>query len=353
MTYRARSVWSVVSLASVTLGAGSAAAQFADSAWPGFSGGPTKSRAVDAAGPATELDFSLPGIGTVTPGGLTVAEDGTLYFKEFWGSPTAPHSVVKRISPTDGTVLAMSEELSGNAGDYGGVAIGTDAVYIAVNRPASSPPTVVMKLNKSTLATIDTFTDASWVGIRGTPLIGSHNNADGNKNLYVTDRNGNALVAVDSVTGVQQWRRPTITAQPPFGQIGPIWSDGERDCFTYFANDAIGHAAIKDNGDGTWTELWENPLAGPQNFNWWGSGAMSEDGTRIYVTTFNDNFTPSLWAVSVADGSVIWTVDGQREGIDERNFFGRPAVVGNAIYCGGALNVIAKYVDNGGSVTEA
>ena len=57
----------------------SALAQFDSSVWPGYRGTAAKRGAVAAPGPATELAFStaVPNFGTSTPGGFTVAGQGT------------------------------------------------------------------------------------------------------------------------------------------------------------------------------------------------------------------------------------------------------------------------------------
>jgi hypothetical protein len=334
--------------------ASAAMAQFDNSPWPGFSGTAAKRRAVAAPGPVEPTPTVFTATGVPSPGGFTLAANGDVYFKDYWlnvnGDGTGSQSIVKRMNPNTGEILAMTANLGGIAGDHGGVAVGVDAVYVTIFRGAGSTSSV-FKLNKTTLAVISEFTNhPAWVGIRGTPLIGNVANMNGNVNLYCVDRDGNQILAIDSVTG-QQMGVHSFSGHV-LGQLGPMWTVDGRDVFAYCNNSDLGNAvALKDNGDGTFTNLW-TVLSGPGNFNWWGSGALSADGTKIYVTTFNDNFTASLWALNTSDGSVVWSVDGRRGMPDELNFFGRPAVVGNSIYCGGGFAVVAKFTDEGSSVTR-
>ena len=325
------------------LAASPALAQFDNSVWPGFRGAAPKRGAVSAAGPSLTLGFrvEVPDFGTTTPGGFTVASNGDIYFKAY--SPT--NSRVYRLNPATGAVLASSADFAGNGGNYGGVAIGTDALYVCIYNGAGN--TKIVKLNKTTLATITEFTNAAFLGLRGTPLIGSVPNTNGNVNLYIHDRNGAKLHCVDSVTGNLQWSYSLIY-DTPFGQAGPQWltQDGKQ-AIGYFGNGNFGPgAAIKDNGDSTFTVLWD--ATGPGNFNWWGSGALSTDGTKIYVTTFNDpvppgtTLTDAMWAIKVSDGSIAWSGGG-----GEANHFGRPAVIDTTVYAGSAAGRVYCYEDQG------
>jgi hypothetical protein len=326
-------------------------AQFDNSPWPGFAGTASKRRAITAPAPVT-ADAVTYNVGVPSYGGITLGADGSVYFKEYWtnanGDGTGNRTIVKKLNPDTGAVDAESINLGGVGGDHGGVAVGVDALYVTNYRGEGL--TSVFKLNKTTLAVINEFTNASWRGIRGTALIGNALNANGHVNIYVVDRNGNQILAIDSVTGAQMG--VFAFGGHVLSQLGPMWTEKGRDVFAYFNNSDLGNAvALRDNGDGTLTNLW-SVFSGPGNFNWWGSGALSEDGSRIYVTTFNDNLTPSLWALNTSDGTAIWSVDGRRFEADELNFFGRPAVVGNSIYCGGGAEVIAKFTDNGKGYTR-
>jgi hypothetical protein len=327
--------------------ASTAVAQFDSSVWPGFRGTATKRGAVAAAGPATNLAFStaVPNFGTCTPGGFTIAANGDIYFKAY----STTNSKVYRLNPANGAVLGSSIDFAGTAGNYGGVAVGVDAVYVCIYNGAGA--TSIQKLDRSTLAVITSFTNAAWQGFRGTPLIGSVLNNAGHVNLYVADRNGNMIYAVDSVTGALMG---SFTPLYPaiLGQLGPMWTTNDgKQAFAHFGNGNFGPGeALKDNGDGTLTPLWQ--LAGPGNFNWWGCGALGTAGDRIYVTTFHDPilpdpaFTDSMWCVSLADGSVIW-----HAGLPDGNHFGRPAVIGRRIYAGNGGGSVYCYEDQDVSAT--
>jgi outer membrane protein assembly factor BamB len=322
-------------------GATSAQAQYVDSVWPGFRGTAAKRGSVLADGPAVNHDFTIGNQGIVSAGGICVDDDGDIYFKTYDQEET--QSFVRRLDGCTGANLASSPALVSAAGNYSGVSIGVDAIY--ASNYAGAGNTSIFKLNKNTLAVIDEFTDPAFVGLRGAPLISDIPNDAGNQVLYVADRNGVAIHAVDSVTGEVMWSHP-VFADAPFMQLGPMWETGDgRQAFAYFANiDIGGGIAIADNGDGTFEVLWD--FVGPDSFNWWGTGALSEDGERIYVPTFNDNDADSFWVIDVDDGSVIDSFSGQTED-GPLNFFGRPAVIGNRIYCGGGDGVVACFQDDG------
>ncbi len=321
----------------------SARAQFENSVWPGFKGRAEKRASVTADGPATVHAFTKAMFATVSTGGFTVGADGSVYFKSHFGSGTTH---VYRLDGA-GNVLATSPNIGGAIGGYAGVAVGVDAVYTSVHGGGVTP--AIVRLDKSTLAVLNTFTNPAFGSLRGTPLISETVNNAGHHNLYVHDRLNKQVHAVDSMTGTIMWTYTGLVYDTYFGQLGPMWrlQDG-RQAFAHFENGDLGPGhALADNGDGTFQVLWS--LQGPENFNWFGSGALSEDGQRIYVTTFNDNDTPSLWAIKTLDGSIVWSVPGMRGTPEELNFFGRPAVVGNRVYCGGGLGVIAAFDDQGGT----
>jgi len=74
---------------------------------------------------------------------------------------------------------------------------------------------------------------------------------------------------------------------------------------------------------------------------------MNAAKDTIYVTTFNDGDTASLWSIDAMTGAQNWSVPGMEGTIHELNFFGRPAVMGNRVYVGGAYGVIACFEDDG------
>src|SRR5690606_17217973 len=130
-----------------------AMAQYADSPWPSWRGGPGNQASVQAPGPATNLDFALREFGLVAVGGFTVDDDGDIYFK----TRSDAGARVYRMNPASGAVLASTPVLPSNGGAYAGVAVGRDAVYTCLYNGAGA--TSVLKLNKNTLAIIDEFTD--------------------------------------------------------------------------------------------------------------------------------------------------------------------------------------------------
>ena len=284
-------------------------------------------------------------MGVPSSGGFTVAANGDIYFK----TNQETSCFVYRVNPSDGTLLATSVDLGGGFGNYGGVAVGVNELYVTLYGGLATPSVLV--LDKANLNVLRTHADPVFGGMRGTPLIGDVANTNGNVNLYVSDRNGAAIHAVDSVTGQVMWTHFLLVNMAPFDQLGPMWTTAAgKNAVAYFANDALGPGlALADNGDNTYDILWQD--AGPESFNWWGSGALSTDESRIYVTTFNDNDTPALWAIDIANGSVIWSVPGNRGLPDERNYFPRPAVVGDRIYCAGGNSLITCFQDNGNGYT--
>ena len=325
--------------------AASALAQFDNSPWPSFKGDGAKRASVTAAGPATELAWTLTGVGIASSGGFTVAANGDIYFK----TNEEAQCFVYRLNADDGSILATSVDLGGGFGNYGGVAVGVNELFVTLYGGAATPSILV--LDKANLNVLRTYADPAFGGMRGTPLIGDVPNVNGNVNLYFSDRNGLAIHAVDSITGQVMWTHFVPVNMASFDQLGPMWTTtGGKNAVAYFANEALGPGlALADNGDNTYDILWQD--VGPENFNWWGSGALSADESRIYVTTFNDGDTPSLWAISVADGGIVWSVPGNRGLPDERNYFPRPAVFGDRVYCAGGNSLVTCFRDDGAGYT--
>ncbi|MBK7405576.1 MAG: PQQ-binding-like beta-propeller repeat protein [Phycisphaerales bacterium] len=312
-----------------------------------------------AAGPADNHAMTVTGQYPVSMGGFTVGANGDLYFKTHRNDANidadgGPGCTVVRMDRATGAVLA-SVDLPGGSGNYSGLTHAVNGIWTVVHGHGATP--TIYRLNATTLAVEQQITNGDFGGLRGAPLIGSVPNMNGHLNLYVHDRNNNKIHCVDSVTGELMWSYIPIGSPALFGKMGPSWTDGGKDVFAYFANTSVfPGVALKDNGDHTYTELW---IGGPENFNWLGSGASATPGGTIYVNTFTDDGgagpTPTLWAIDGGDGSVLWAVDGHRgEGADvELNFFSRPAVKGNRVYCCGGYGVVTCFVDNGGSYTQA
>ncbi|MFG0244088.1 MAG: GC-type dockerin domain-anchored protein [Phycisphaerales bacterium JB054] len=348
----------------VLLAAGMASAATAQidpsASWGAYKGDQLRRASVTAtAGPVEELAMTVSGQYPVSEGGFTVGANGDLYFKTHRNdgnisSDGGPGCTVVRMDRETGAVIA-SVDLDGGSGNYSGLTHAVNGIWTTVHGNGATP--AIIRLNKDTLAVEQTIESGAFGSLRGAPMIGSVPNTNGNLNLYVHDRTNNQIHAVDSVTGAVMWSYTPIGDPVPFGKMGPIWTENGRDVIGYFANTPVfPGVALQDNGDGTNTELW---IGGPENFNWIGSGASSTAGGTIYVNTFTDDNgdgpTPTLWAIDAADGTVNWAVDGRRgEGSDvELNFFTRPSVKGDRVYCVGGFGVVTCFVDNGGSYTQA
>jgi len=311
-----------------------------------------------SAGPVVELADTITGHYPVSEEGFTVGANGDLYFKthrnnENINNDGGPGCTVVRMDRDTHAVLA-TRELPGGSGNYSGLTHAVDGIWTTTF--GNSTTTTIFRLNKETLAIEKEFTNAEFSGLRGAPMVGTVPNGNGNVNLYLHDRGVNKIFAVDSETGDIMWSYTPIGDPVSFGKMGPHWISGGRDTFAYFANTAVfPGVALRDNGN-SYTELW---IGGPENFNWIGSGAAGEPGGTIYINTFTDDSgagpTATLWAIDPIDGSILWEVDGHRgEGCGiELNFFARPAVMGNRVYCVGGCGVVTCFVDNGNSYTQA
>jgi hypothetical protein len=328
--------------------------------WPAYKADQLRRAFVmPSAGPVTALADTITGHYPVSEEGFTVGSNGDLYFKthrnnDNINSDGGPGCTVVRMDRDTGAVLA-SVELPGGSGNYSGLTHAVDGIWTTVHGNGAVP--TIYRLNKTTLAVEKEFTDGAFSGLRGSPIVGNTPNVNGNVNLYLHDRGVNQIFAVDSETGEIMWQYTPIGDPSSFGKMGPFWTEGGLDHFAYFANTAVFPGVVlRDNGDNTFEEVW---IGGPENFNWIGSGASGTPGGTIYVNTFTDDSgagpTATLWAIDPDDGSVLWSVDGRRgQGSDvELNFFARPAVKGNRVYCVGGFGVVTCFIDNGNSYTQA
>ncbi|USN98662.1 MAG: carbohydrate binding domain-containing protein [Phycisphaeraceae bacterium] len=289
--------------------------------------------------------------------------------------PGTPPTVVGfnqvfKLNGGTGEVMAQSPELLGSTRDYGGVAIGADAIWCTTSSPVDengdpNATSTVWKLDKDDLSIIGAFRnqavfdDAFSQGLRGQPVLGNQGN------VYVYERgdgvnSGGEIHAINATTGAISWSyEPFLFLQTFFGTLGPVYEDSQgRSLITYFSRDTLlTGVQVRDNGNGTYTEMW---FGGPDSFNWFGSGALAQDESAIFVTTFNDGDVPSLWAIDPDFGNVLDSVPGDRGLISERNHFGRPSLIASstdnttAVYCGGSFGKIHKYTWNPatGSLTE-
>lgn len=336
--------------------AGVAPAQYDPAAWwADFKGGPARqaSKAVPA-GPATEVAWMNEDLQPTALGGFSVDADGFIYFKT---RSDQGFQQVFKLDPSDGAVVATSPDLVGDTRSYGGVTIGVDAIYATASTSddgSGSPLSTIYKLDKTDLSIIDAFTNPAefddLAGVRSQPILSSFVKPTTGVNMYVYERGSDGIAglihAVDSVTGDIDWTYdPLLTQETFFSQVGPSFEVDGQTHIAYFSRDSVDTGIlVRDNNDGTNTELW---FGGPQSFNWFGSGVLSSDGSLIYVTTFNDNDAPSLWAINADTGAVEWSVPGQRGTVTEFNFFGRPAVAGDRVYAGGQQGLITCFEPDG------
>lgn len=299
--------------------------------WSQFRGNASKSGSVRAPGPAVNLTWGLMGVGPVSAGGITLAANGDLFFKS--ADFEKGVSVVYRVDGKAGVVLARSQEF---AASDSGVTIGKDALYTTSGNS-------VWVLNRVTLEVLGSYTEAVFDALGGAPLLSSTAiDSAGSYALYVADRSTGAIHALESSSGRLLWTHESQTPQG-LGELGPVWTAGHgRHALALFGNvSEAGGVGIVDASGELHLTLWSG---GPASFNWFGSGALSADGRRIYVTTFADHGTDVVWAIDAANGRKLWSIPSD-EG--RRNFFGRPAVVENRLYAGGFHGVVLAVVDTG------
>ena len=311
----------------------------------------TASQAVDIPIDPNQTNWVVEIEGGSYSGGITLGTGNTLFVKGS-GVPPSGGTIIHCLDRTDGSVIWKSDRFFSATGDYGGVSVGTDKVFVCILHFVGSVFTKTVALDIDDGTVLWENTESKRPGT--TPALGTVNNSLGHPNIYITDR-GSAtlpkyLIAIDSETGITQWSVDVTgpVGEPILGQVGPLWvdpSDGKQ-CLALFGTKGAGNqsgAAYKDNGDGSYTLLWEG---GPASFNWVGNGVMSPDGTRIYVSTFWDGGANTIWALDPYDGHVIWT----RRDI---NSFPPPALApdGSALYAAGSNipgggGAIVKYVED-------
>ncbi len=286
--------------------------------WPEYRNDGAKRASQDVSVPIDPNDvlweIEIPG--GSSPGGLTLGPGETVFVKAVGLTGS---NVVHCIDRNTGTSIWATAISPGLSWGYGGVCVGTDKVFTAIYNGAGDPGTKVVALNLAdgSLA----WENFDGVGPRGTPALGTVPNSQGHLNIYEHDRSGNKLLAIDSETGVTQWVLDTSLSvgNVSFGMVGPLWVKDGKQCMFISGdkgNKTESGVAVQDNGDGTYTVLWEG---GPGSKNWIGNGVLSQDGTKIYTSTFWDEGAPSLWAISVEDGHVIWSAR-------DVNSFPRPAL---------------------------
>lgn len=315
-------------------------------AWPGYRRDATNRASLEvAAGPATNFLWSNLDFGPCAEtGGIAVDADGFVYYKSHIATDERGDGLagarIYKVEPTFGGVVAVSPDLGGGSGNYAGVSIGVDAIWTA--RAGNGEPSQVLKLSKADLSVLAAYDLPSTTGtpsVRGLRL--------GNGVVFAFDRGQNRIVALNMSDGSVAWAYDAFGDAGFFGAMGPVVpSPGGGDAVFYTANTALFPSqlvAADPLTPGLGQDLWFSTPPAVENFAWIGSGALSSDGSTIVTTTFNDGDTPTMWAIDVATGSVVWTVPGQRGTPDELNFFSRPTVYGGTVYQAGAFGVMTKF----------
>ncbi|NOT00167.1 MAG: PQQ-binding-like beta-propeller repeat protein [Phycisphaerales bacterium] len=302
--------------------------------WPQFRGNNRKTGSLIAPGPATTLSWRRGEIASVSRGGIAIAASGDIYFK----SRELGGSFVYRIDGGSGQVLAQSPNFGLLSS---GVTIGADALYTTSLSPTGTHVTI---LDRITLGVISEISSPAFGSLGDAPIVSlNRNSPSGTHTLYVTDTSQRAIHAIDAGTNQVLWTFLATAPQVAGSRLGPIWlGDDGRQVIAFFGNQTSnGAVALADNGDGSFELLW---TGGPVGFNWMGTGVLSSDASRIYVATFANDGADVIWAIDATNGKPIWSVPSN-SGV--RNFFGRPAVVGDRIYAGGHNGRVTAVIDEG------
>ena len=283
-------------------------------------------------------------------GAPVIDSDGYVYFKT--NGATAGTCWLYKFNPLTGAVVAQANLGADVDGNRSAPIITTDYVF-AANR-VTNDIKVFNKADLTPRALVPVITNAvippGSNGFRGIAMA-TVNNTNGNPNIYGTrrDTSPNTVHAFDSVTGALMWTwtPPPGTPNDSLGQMGPFWTDGGQQCFTIVFGAPTNSPptgwtmiALQDGGGNLPpTTLWSCPFAENSIM---GNGALSPDGTRIYLGS--DGATV-LRALDRATGALIWSVPSSET--LGGNLIPSPAVVdtptGPRIYIGcrgNHLNVI-------------
>jgi hypothetical protein len=239
-------------------------------------------------------------------GGPVIDSDGFVYFKT--NEAVAGNCWLYKFNPATGAVVAQANLGPGADGNRSGPIIARDRIFVA-NRPASDIKVFDKSLNY--LYQIkDPAIPAGDRGYRGIALA-TVDNTNGHANIYATrrDTTPNTVYCFDSVTGALMWtwQPPVGTGTNALGQMGPFWVDGGQQCFTIAFGGGAAYTviALQDSGgNAPPATLWTTPFA-ESSFS--GAGALSPDGTRIYLSS---DGTTNMRAIDRATGAVIWSVPG-------------------------------------------
>jgi hypothetical protein len=241
-------------------------------------------------------------------GAPVIDSDGYVYFKT--NGATAGTCWLYKFDPLTGAVVAQANLGTDIDGNRSAPIITTDYVF-AANR-VTNDIKVFNKADLTPRALVPVITNAvippGSNGFRGIAMA-TVNNINGNPNIYATrrDTTPNTVHCFDSVTGALMWtwQPPVGTASNSLGQMGPFWTDGGQQCFTIVFGGGAGWSiiALQDSGgNAPPATLWSSPFAENSIM---GNGALSPDGTRIYLGS--DGAT-ALRALDRATGAVIWSV---------------------------------------------
>lgn len=116
--------------------------------------------------------------------------------------------------------------------------------------------------------------------------------AFGNTTLYVTQKGGDGLMALDLTTGAEKWTYKNIGGDA-YGAI--VGVDG-----TIYFTDKTGRSLYAVNSDGS--EKWVFTTKYQLTYS---LPALDENGI-IYFSTFNQDAECAFYAVNSADGSEVW-----------------------------------------------
>jgi len=299
------------------------------STWSQFRGNAQKTGATHTPGPATTLKWRRSGLGSVSPGGISISPNGDVYFRT---TDLGQYSSVFRLSGVDGSVIAESRPIP--AGDGGVTLVGELAMVTTRN--------VLVVFDMESLEIVQEIGSLDFAELVGTPVpAAAAVSPDESLKVFVADRATAMIHMIDVDEGRRIWSYPTARNGWLF-ELGPVFQTEEGStAVAYFGNqvEAPGISVV-DRGADDGDVHWEG---GPQGFNWIGTGILNEEFSHIYVTTFADNDSDVLWAIDAMNGRVKWSLPND---FGARNFFGRPVLVENRVYASGFNGLVVAVDDS-------
>ncbi len=188
-----------------------------------------------------------------------------------------------------------------------------------------------------------------FVALQNTTCPGARG---GSPRLYTTRRSGDANTAYvqawDSDTGTLHWEL-TIPHRGGLCQLGPLWMDGDKQMLAFCSGNGTPGIVHQIRDDGSSATIVSETDLNVNCVN--GSGALSEDGSRIYYATPWDGGHAALQAISTVDGSIIWEVPQSLFPLS--SYVASPAVVGNRVYIAGGSGNIGCVRDLGDTFAVA